>query len=235
MGKLWYGQHLFISDIENIENDDIVEKVKESNIKGVIIKSHDGAKQLINNFESLVSKFHDNGVKVGAWGYAYGDNTESEAEMAFQSLESGADWYIIDAEKEFKGKPDKAKSLINSIRNLKPDAFIAFTSFDIPQYHTSFPYFEFAKKCDLWMPQIFWSNSFDDIETRWRKAEEGYEKFIKKYNIPIMPVGQCYNTNESEMKKFVEITKQSGIAWWKWEQSDNDSLKVINEIGNKYF
>jgi hypothetical protein len=232
MEKLWYGQHLFVSDIEN---DEAINKIKELKIDGVIIKSHDGSKQVIEQFENLVSKFHDIGVKVGAWGYVYGDNTESEAERAFQSLNSGADWYIIDAEKEFKGKPDKAKSLINNIRNLKPDAFVAFTSFDIPQYHTSFPYFEFAKKCDLWMPQIFWSNSLDDIETRWKKAEEGYEKFIKKYNIPIMPVGQCADTNENEIKTFVEIVKPKGIAWWKWEQSETIDFKIMNEIEDKYF
>lgn len=239
MSEIWHGQHIFLWQVEKVENGDpeaIAEKAKELGLTGVLVKAHDGGenstttKKYWDQFEKLAPILKEKGLTVGAWGYVYGENTEGEADMAIRALETDADWYIINAEKEFKKKPEQAKKLVNRIKSQKPNSFVAFTSFDIPQYHMSFPYYEFAKKCDLWMPQVYWHHYNGGVTARWKKAEEGYNRFILKYDILLMPMGQCHSVTPDEMKEFVKITNSPGIAWWSWQDADEENLQAIKEI-----
>lgn len=106
------------------------------------------------------------------------------------------DGFIIDAEVEFNNKNDAAKQLVNSIRNVIKDSWLAYAPFALPTYHQDFPYVEFGKVCNAVMPQLY-AYEFDDsgykywisrYEEQWLKFELNYPE-VKNDRLPI---GCCY-------------------------------------------
>ena len=166
--------------------------------------------QQYGGFAGVITKFHDNGIKVYGWQYVRATNywsgtgtLASEADVTNQILDiPGIDGFIIDAEVEFQasGMTTVAAQYMDSIRVAHPNSFVALTSFARVTGHP-LPWTTFLASCDANMPQAYWAlrpttvsaefsamrSDFNSWEQTW--INQGYISSIK----PIVPIG-CENS-----------------------------------------
>jgi hypothetical protein len=216
------GKGMWIWHLSWIENGDvskIIGKVKSAGIKWVAIKTADGENFWTGKDELtslLVGKFHSAGIRVFGCHYVYGNNAIEEAAVSNKILDiEGIDGLIIDAETEYEGKQDAAKEYLNSIRQNHPESFIAYTTFGNPRAHTSFPYLEFGKYCDVAMPQVYWidwgitpADAVNRMNEQWNELYSKWERNGKGDSIkPIIPMGQSSDETGTIPAKKGEITE----------------------------
>jgi parallel beta-helix repeat protein len=206
----------------------IIEKCKKAGIKWVAIKCGDGTDFWSEQCTpSLITRFHNAGIKFLGWQYVYGDDPIGEAGVADEILGTAVDGFIVDAESEYEGKPDSAVVYLEEIRGAHPDSFVAYTTFPIIDYHKDFPYIEFGRYSDAVMLQAYWKEigvspeeMIDWMEEQWNKwhkiwKEGGYGDSIK----PIIPIGQGWNVSESEITTFCNLVYRhgyDGISLWRY-------------------
>ena len=219
-----------LSEAENGNVSKIIEKVKFAGLTWVTIKCGDGNLFWKGEDEctsDVVTQFHNAGIKVFGWQYVYGDDPIGEAEVANQILDLGIDGFIIDAEAEYKGKPDNATAYLENIREEHPVSFVAYTTFPIIDYHTDFPYLEFGKYCDAVMPQDYWKEigvtpeeMVEWMEEQWNKWHEIWEDGGHSDSVkPIIPLGQGWDVSGSEITRFCNLVYAhgyGGVSLWRY-------------------
>lgn len=207
-----------IWDTEGGNLNTIVAKLKSNGVKWVIIKLGDSdsyynrAGKILYNwasaydgFDNVITRFHNNGIKVFGWQFVYSYNKwntgTSEAAVANRILDiKGVDGLVIDAEGAYEGqnKGAVASRYLQIIRTNHASDFIAYSSFARVTGHELFPWIEFGEYCDVNMPQAYWAarciaplvefnrmqKDFDKWELIWRNS--GHGSSIK----PNIPVGQ---------------------------------------------
>lgn len=197
--------------------------------------------------DSVVSKFHSNGIKFYGWQYVYGANqysgtgtTANEADVTNEILDiPGIDGFIIDAEVEFEasGMTAVAAQYVDSVRAAHPNSFVALTSF-ARVTGQPIPWTTFLQSCDVNMPQAYWAlrptspvtefnamrNDFNSWEQTW--INEGYITAIK----PIVPIG-CEGPNTGYTEEFGDIQQFSNlvqgvgyVGMSLWEYADMDTM-----------
>lgn len=209
----------------------IIEKAKLAGLDWVAIKAANGTSHWVQFNSEVIRKIQEVGIKVFGWVYAYGNNPQNEAEVAKGVLRLGCDGLIIDAEKEYEGKPAAAERYLSLIRAANPNAFIAYSSFPIISKHFSFPFAEFGRYCDVSLPQCYWrmmgytpESMMERVWQEWdRWAESMKDSGQERSVIPVLPVGQGFNVETEEIRRFVEASKAySGISLWEWSQISQD-------------
>ena len=237
------------SEIEGTKAlDYIISTLTEANVDWVAIKLGEGtafwpedSQKMVNwvknqgckSFDEVVQKFNDNGIRVLGWTYTYGDDLQSEANVANKILDiKGIYGLIIDAETEYKGKYQQAIEYMETIRKKHKESFIAYTSFPFFGLHSDFSYKEFAYYCNAFMPQCYWKErpSSPEIEMEkwqihlnvqylkwWQSLENEKEDLIIKPRDavkPVIPVGMSYDIDNIDRKTTPEeIKKFCNIAW----------------------
>ena len=106
-----------LSEIEGGNVSAIIERCKNVGIEWVAVKCGDG----VNFWDeqctpSLITQFQDAGIRFLGWQYVYGDDPVGEAGVANEILGAGVDGFIVDAEGEYEGKPDKSIIYLENIR-----------------------------------------------------------------------------------------------------------------------
>lgn len=199
-----FGKGVWIWELKNCLNGDIdaiIAKMKEYDLQYAIVKAGDGKDTWDYQFtKDLVDRFHTQQLKILSWSYIYGVDPVREADIASWALNLGADGHVFDAESEYEqlSNPSQAaETMLQALRALNPDAFLAHAPFPIIDYHQRFPYATFGKYCDAVMPQVyqgdFRMSSADAINwmfTQWSKWEATAPKESVK---PIIPIAQAYD------------------------------------------
>ncbi len=241
------------NDISLVTEDDIkniAQVCKDNNIAYVIIKSGDGIDTWLQweKFSQIIlDSFHALGIKVYTWTYCYGDVPLREAAIAMWSLDKGSEGHVFDAESEYQGKPESAKTMLQAVRGHAPDAFLAYAPFPIIDYHTTFPYIEFGKYCNAVMPQIYFGDfGMTPLEAiNWTIQQ--FDKWKKIWNDggladsiqPIIPLGQAYDNidpkvnyvqNGADIKEFIDGSKAYfSVNFWSFQHINKpevwDALK----------
>jgi hypothetical protein len=108
---------------------------------------------------SLVNAAHAQNLKI--FGYTLSTGTDVPGEIALASYVNncGADGFILDAEGEWEGLPNKqtlAWQLCGGIKTNWPNKFLGHSPFANYNSHSAFPYKEFGYWCDTVMPQCYW-------------------------------------------------------------------------------
>jgi len=220
------GKGMWIWEIWNAENGSltsVISRLKATGVSWVAVKLGDSnspwdrptenlytwASQY-GGFDSVIAKFHENGIKVFGWQYVYGKSMwsgtgtlQTEADVTNEVLDiPGIDGFIIDAEAEFEGSgmTTVAAQYMDSIRTVHPNSFVALTSFARVTGHP-IPWTTFLRSCDANMPQAYWalrpttvSSEFNSMRSDFETSEQiwinqGYISSIK----PIVPIG-CENS-----------------------------------------
>ena len=231
--KLPAGTGMFIWEIDACEGGNvtrIVEKAVAHNLGHLCVKFADGRKQHDNfrRIPGLVAACHSAGIAVWGWPYIYGNDPADEAMVeASWYRELGFDGFIVDAESEYKDRPDAARAYIRSLRAELPDTPIALSSYWSPQYHPEFPWDAFLEHCDFVMPQVYWWGR-DPVDTLRRSVRE-----CNKWGLPVFPTGGDFDDaglTPDELTRFaaeVETLGLPGHNWWHWQGARPDQWAAI--------
>ncbi len=171
-----------------------------------------------------VQAFRDQGIAVYGWSYVYGYNPVGEAKMAaLRTKQFALDGYIIDAESEYKVRPQAAEPLMQTLRKELPGFPLGICSFRFPTYHPEFPWKTF-ESCDFNMPQVYWMMARNAGQQLYRSYQE-FQKLSPAYaKMPFMPIGAAFSewgwaAQSAEVADFRTEAKALNVpayGWWEW-------------------
>ena len=125
----------------------IAAKAKAHHVRTVFVKSSDGKNAWSQFTKGFVKRLHQQGLKVCAWAFVYGDNPGAEARRSAEVKGKGADCLIIDAETAYEGKYRAADHYMTALRRaVGPKYPLALAGFPYVDYHPSFPYSVFFRR-----------------------------------------------------------------------------------------
>lgn len=209
-------------------------KAQEVGLSHVLIKSGDRASRWANQWNrDTLDAFERRGIAVYAWAYLYGDDPIGEANAALWALSVGGAGFVIDAEQEYKGKPDQARTFMEHLRQHAPGAFVAYAPYAIIDYHSTLPYVEFGEGCDAVLPQVYFKEfgqtpraaldaTFAQF-TKWGDAWKGQGLDAAR---PVLPIGQVYRGQNgktptpADVRAFTARAREAGatsVSWWSWQ------------------
>ncbi len=134
------------------------------------------------NIQELTSR----GIEVWLFGYFYGEGVADADGRTWGTIAEQADQMlavvarapavtgvIVDAEEEFKGRPDDAKALCTRLRNGLGDKKLGYTSYGWLKPNERFPFKTFDRYCgDVFLPQVYyafgWPGRVDESLARLR-------------------------------------------------------------------
>lgn len=221
-GKGW-----FIWQIERIYNGNvsiIAQKAKEQNISWVSIKVCDGYGDYnINLVQPLIDALTNVSIDVHGWGYTYLFNPIKEAQKAIEKVSQyKLKSFMVDAENEWKNKPNEAQSYMDTLRLGLPDTAIGLCSFRFPSLQSDFPWTQAVSKIDYHIPQVYWVTSHNPIDQLDRSVKE----LKLKKDVPVIPLGSAYKyeygtwiPSEQELFDFnneAEKLGLFGVGYYEW-------------------
>lgn len=233
---------MFISEPWNVRGgnlDEMISQAKAMGITGVLIKFADGdlispagvpdanSQRFMEEFKRITPFFKQAGFKVGGWIYQYLTSVTGEIDACSQAIAAGADWIVLNAEADAKGKKSEVKLFGEMIRDKHPNVTIGFSSFAIASFHQTVPFDEYAAFVDVIMPQMFWNDIGWTVSKTFRDSITSYAKYGK----PIAPTGQAYaGATTKDMARFVELCKEvgfKGISWWSWQHATAAQVNAV--------
>ncbi len=199
---------------------EVIDTLKGADVTWVVVKMGDSdsyyngsGKTLYNwaaaygGMDSVVSIFHNNGIKIFGFQYVYGTphwgNGISEADVANMILDiRGLDGLIIDAEIQYDTLSDRvtaAQTYLDSIRAYHPTSFVALTSWARVAVHATFPWTTFLSAVAVNMPQTYWAARPTTPQTELSRMSSDFTYYTTQWvsggdsaaSKPIMPLGQA--------------------------------------------
>ncbi len=244
MAGVLNGNFLWVLDADDCGGVDRVISVAQDTGYGILAKFHDGdpaddAKYGFQaNFAKLAARCGPLNIPLVAWGYCYGDahgNLSKEAAAAVQSLSSGAQAYVIDAESEWEvsGSDQWAARFMQAVMSRAPGAEIAMTTFWNLRWHARFPAKAFwLNGCSIAMPQVYYNAAQRaTIDARREMHEISTQDFQGAgYNL-ICPVGE-FSTDVADTVDFLDIAGTQPHSFWLVDgYQDSSSLRVLRLVG----
>ncbi|WP_027416194.1 hypothetical protein [Aneurinibacillus terranovensis] len=235
--NIYDGTHMWIWQADKIHGGNVQQMIAEAKargIHGVLIKFANGSlvgdpnsQAYMAQFKRLVGPFKAAGIIVGGWIYQYLTDVAGEVDACCQAIEAGADWIVLDAEIDVKGKASRVAQFGQMLRAKHPNVLIGLSSFAIADYHPEVPFTEYNKFVDVMMPQIYWAEMGWNVAVAFNASIASY----KKYGKPIAPSGQAYaGAQPGDMAAFIQLSKKAGlshVSWWDWQQATLAQLNAI--------
>lgn len=237
-----HGKGMYIWNIRNTEGgnvDQIVRVAVEAGLSHALVKIADGTTDF-NGTAAIVltSALQDAGIEVWGWQYIYGAYPSLEAITAARRIrETGVSGFVVNAEKEMKGKPAQASAYMTALK-ANTSVPLGLSTYRWPSYHPDFPFKEFLAKVDVNLPQVYWLQAHN--------PSYQLERCIREYanpalpQVPIIPTGAAfveygwYPTPE-EVRAFMGKAQSSceGCNFWVWENT-RKNLPNIWEVIRLY-
>jgi hypothetical protein len=224
---IWY-----LSKAEGGNLSAIAQKAHQHGIETVYVKSGDGASYWTQFTPQMVQALHAAGLRVCAWQYVYGKSPSPEASVAARAVQSGADCFVIDAEKEYEGRYSQARTYMSALRAKVGASYpIGMSSFPYVDYHPGLPYSEFFAPgaAQFNLPQVYWREIGDSVDT----ALDHTYRYNRPYGAAIAAVGQSYNSPPaSQITRFRQLAAaegSSGLSWWEWSSTTSGGFNAIGQ------
>jgi hypothetical protein len=203
-----------------------------NNVSTVFIKSGDGTRYWSQFSSALVNDLKSRGLSVCAWQYVYGNDPAGEAAVAARAKAAGADCFVIDAESEYEGKYDQARTYVSNLRAAVGDSYpIGLAGFPYVHYHPSYPYSVFLGPggAQFNVPQIYWHEIGGGVDN----VVNTTYAVNRPYGRPIVPIGQTYNNPPlAEITRFRQLVAaqgSTGVSWWSWQESNASEWATLGE------
>jgi len=188
---IWNLTSIYGGDVEKI-----VAELKRTGTKGVACKIHDGVHTsggrdwdtpLMWTFRMAC---RGAGIAFGLWGYIRLDDPVGEATLAGAMCEKyEADFYLIDAEKEAKGKVKQAKAFAAELA-LQVMVPIGLASYRFPNLHRELAWgYLRGASCDFDSPQVYYRAGDPVAQLSSSKAQ--FSQMLPK--LPFFPAGDMYS------------------------------------------
>jgi hypothetical protein len=196
------GKGFYIFQIPECEGGNpqaIASLAQAAGLGHVLVKIADGASPFGQGVTApVVEALKDVGIPVWGWHFVYGNDPAGEAQVAIdRTLALGLDGYVIDAEDQYKHKPQAARSFMTALRAGLPETEIALSSFRFPNFHQELPWNEFLEKCDYNMPQVYWVESHNPAQQlQWSKQQFEALPIQRTF----IPTGAAYSDNPGDWK-----------------------------------
>ena len=244
------GKGMFVWRIQDCHNgsvSEITQKAVNAGYSHVLIKIANGIysynfdwDKKIDLVPPLVQALKRQGIQVWGWHYLFGDQPGQEAQKAISRIRQlGVDGYVIDAEGHYKGKYNSAKTFMSQLRAEINDIPVALSSYRYPSYHSTLPWNEFLKKCDLNMPQVYWMQAHNP-GAQLRMCVAQFQNLT--YKPPIFPTGAAFTEwgwtpKPLEVKEFMDTAKamkMKGVNFWEWKSLYHDLPAEIMRLIRDY-
>ena len=217
----------------------VASRLRGGGCAGALVKAFDGGRWFDQGapWREIAAALKRSGSLAGAWGYCYGQDPAAEAQRAIETAQYGeADLLVLDAEDEFKGRPEAAEELCSRIRSaLGPQYPLFYSSFAIARYHASFPFDVFNRYCSGAVPQAYW-NAF-----RWPLEEAislTYEDYANLGLKPqrVFPAGGLYQEGfirypePAEVQAFIRQSQargSPGVSFWSYEHMSEEMWQAV--------
>lgn len=185
-----------------------------------------------------LAPFQRRGIEVWAFAYFYGDDRPDERGTKWGTLDDqvaavgdstdqpGVAGLIVDAEHEFKKRPEDAKKLCALLRKRLPSMKIGYTSYGWVDRHKKFPFREFDQGCgDVFLPQVYFSEGWpggpDESLDRLRA---GAKKLGLK--APMWPIQSNEpNPDVGVMQRFFDLAGPDASVWYLSREDDTTPEK----------
>jgi hypothetical protein len=203
-----------------------------NNVRTVFVKSGDGTDYWEQFTPELVAALKSRGLSVCGWQYVYGNDPAGEAAVAAQAKAAGADCFVIDAETEYQGKYDQARTYVTDLRAaVGRDYPIGLAGFPYVDYHPAYPYSVFLGPggAQFNLPQAYWRAIGEPVDN---VVSHTYAT-NRPYGRPIVPIGQAYdNPPAEEIQRFRQLVAahgSTGHSWWEWSRTGDLQWAAIGQ------
>jgi hypothetical protein len=184
--------------------------------------------------DGLFKTFERKGIQPMGWQYVYGNAPQAEAQRAITMIRRlGLEYWIIDAESEYKFKAAAAEVYMSTLMKACPDIAFALCSFRFPSLHPEFPWSTFLKYLrpgvDVHMPQVYWEQVYDPPypQNSAEQMERSFKELKKLKDLEVVPVGPAYGAagkngtywtpslaqQDNFVRKAIELGCP-GALWW---------------------
>lgn len=193
----------------------------------VLIKVADGTGAYHGEYDNptdyvtpLVEALRANQVQPVGWHYVYGANPAGEAAIALQRIRQySLRDYVLDAEKEYKGRNSQAAQFMAALRDGAPEVSFGLSSYRFPTLHPELPWAEFRAECDYDAPQVYWQSAHNP-GAQLRRCVTEFGRF--KRQLPLIPTGAAYREHgweptAAEVIEFIQTARElglGGINYW---------------------
>ena len=224
------GKGMWIWQVSACERGDvgaIVARAVKTGLTHVLVKIADGREPYNRDLSRLVSALRGAGIDVWAWQYIYGNDPAGEARYGAQRYaEQPFAGFVVDAEVEYKRRAAAAASYMEALREALGDTTIALSSYYLPALHADFPWREFASRCDLIMPQVYW-HTRGPVKALRETLEQNAQ-----WGKPIFVTGAAYPEacSAQEVGVFCEHVAARGLGganFWSWQHATEQMWQQI--------
>ena len=222
------GRGFWIWRLDKCENgniDRLIAKCKLADISFVAVKCGNSGSQWKQFNKQLVDKFHSNNIKIYGWSYDIPSKINEQVKVVKSIEEMGADGYIIDAEIEWD-KNQKAKA-IEYMKELRRNTnfIIADAPWDVPQFHTGFPFAEFS--VDVRSPQAYHVAHGISVEKTLERYKKSYGCNISS-QVPSASVWtKCSFDDIEYFEKYIKNEGCSGYIMWAWDSCTSEVWRYL--------
>lgn len=229
---VWYDDH------------DWINPSLEAGLNYVLLKAGDGV-NVWNQFNSSrVEQIKSTGLACVAWTYCYLDDPTSEAHVAIQAAQKGADAIVLDIEYEAIGKRDAAQTLVSTIKEALPDTHVSYAPDLRIAFGNRWPSGSFNPSAEpfAWdifntldgvFPQLYWVDFAQDPITTLQLSDKWIEGCqAQGWPVPrVYPILPC-TAPTREVQQFVNQAVAVGYTGASiWRSNYSNWVGCIQAIG----
>lgn len=173
--ELPLGPGIFLRDL-----DDVAPEVAAAHISWVAVPVTKGNRR-VNRDRDWYRRFREAGGRVCVWSWFTTDPAKITAAVKF-GAEVGAEWFMINAEKELRGEPELAERLVRAARTAcdAHGPMLGLSSYSVTTTIRDFPWRAFSALCDFGSPQIYDRRGAYDPKYPRRALRSWYTKGFRK-------------------------------------------------------
>lgn len=225
------GRNLYIWRLSRCEGGDIdaiVTRCWLAGITGLFIKAGDQGK-LWNQFTpELVGRLHAAGIKVYGWSYDVPDKIASQVKVVQAVKAMGADGYLIDAEVEWdRNAAEAARRYAAGLSDFADNSFSIFDApWDVPKYHPTFPFAEFASVTTARCPQNYHIAHGISARASWNRFIAAWLDWNRRNPdmvcplVPSLSVWGAVTVDDIRiLERLAHDAGCPGILHWEWSQA----------------
>lgn len=208
------------------EVQQIADSLALAGVSHVLIKIADGQydSNVVDGVDlarSLAEALQKNKVSAWGWQYLYSTSPGLEAAKAIERIiETGVTGFLIDAERECKGRPDACGQYCYTLRaEMGAGLPVGLSSYRYPSLHPELPWGVFRKYVNFDAPQVYWlmaHNAGDQM----RRCFAEFSKMLPL--LPMVPTGAAFTEfgwmpTAGEIAEFIDVAGElgcGGVNFW---------------------